>query len=51
MNKPKILVYDLENSPLVSYTWGLYEQNVVGVQKDWYIMSFAYKWLGEKPLK
>lgn len=44
----KILIYDLEVAPNVSLTWGgsLYEQNVIAVQKNWEILSFAYKWLG-----
>ena len=46
--KPKILLYDIENTPLVSYTWGIWEQDVVEVKEEWYILSFAYKWLGEK---
>lgn len=46
--KSKILLYDIETAPLLSYTWGLYEQNVVEVERDWYILSVAWKWLGEK---
>jgi len=46
--KSKVLLYDIETSPLVGYTWGMYEQNVIRVQKEWYMLSFAYKWLGEK---
>lgn len=30
------------------YTWELYEQDVIKVIKPWHILSFAYKWLGEK---
>lgn len=46
--KKKVLLFDIENSPLVSYTWGIFEQNVVEVKEEWYILCFAYKWLGEK---
>lgn len=45
MGKAKILLIDIENTPLVSYTWGRYEQNVVDVTQESYILSFAYKWL------
>lgn len=45
--KPRVLFYDIENTPLVSYTWGIWEQDVVEVKEEWYILSFAYKWLGE----
>ena len=40
---------DIETSPLISYTWGLYDQNVIERIKTFTILSFAYKWLGEKP--
>lgn len=42
----KILLLDIETSPLVSYTWGLYEQNVIKRIKSFTILSVAYKWLG-----
>src|SRR5690606_17959042 len=29
-------------------TWGKYEQNLVWSIQDWYILCFAYKWLGER---
>lgn len=43
--KPKILLVDLETSPLVSFNWGIYEQNAIKVVKEWHILCFAYKWL------
>jgi len=47
-NKPKILIFDIETSPNLSYTWGKYDQNVIEFKEEWYMLSFAYKWLGEK---
>lgn len=46
---PKILVIDIELSPLMSYTWGLFDQNIGlnQVQKDWNIIAVAAKWLAE----
>lgn len=46
--KPKIALYDIETAPLKSYTWGLYEQNVIKVIQDWHILCFSIKWLGER---
>jgi uncharacterized protein YprB with RNaseH-like and TPR domain len=46
-DKRKILIYDIETTPLVSYTWGLWEQNVIKVKEDWHLLSFAYKWVGD----
>lgn len=48
MNKPKILLFDLETTPNLSYTWGKWEQNVIAFKKEWELLSVAYKWLGEK---
>ena len=47
-NKPKILFIDIENTPLISYTWGIWEQDVIEVKEEWYLLSCAYKWLDEK---
>lgn len=49
MNKePKILLYDIETMANLAYVWGKYEQDVVAFEKEWYMLCFAYKWLGEK---
>lgn len=45
---PKILFYDIETSYTVGAVWGLYEQNVAVTLREPYIISFAWKWLGEK---
>jgi hypothetical protein len=45
---PKILLFDIETAPNLSYVWGQYEQNVLGHQQESYLLSFAYKWLGDK---
>lgn len=49
--QPKILFVDLEVSPLVSFTWGVWDQNVIKVVQEWHILCFAYKWLDGKPTK
>lgn len=48
---PRILFYDIEVSYTVGAVWGLYDQNVAGVIRDPYMLSFAYKWYGEKTTK
>jgi hypothetical protein len=45
---PRILIYDTENTPLLSWNWGIYEQNSLKVEEDWYMLCFAAKWYGEK---
>jgi len=44
----KILLFDIETSPNVAYTWGKWEQDVIEFKEEWYMLCFAYKWLGEK---
>lgn len=48
--KPKILLIDIETSPIVSYVWGLFNQfpSVDMVKDEWTILSFCAKWLGAK---
>jgi DNA polymerase elongation subunit (family B) len=51
MNKEKkILLFDIETSPNLSYVWGHYEQNVIEHNKEWHILSFSAKWLGDKSI-
>lgn len=44
----KTILFDLETSPNLSYIWGRYEQNAIENVKDWRVLSFSYKVLGEK---
>lgn len=48
MKKSKILLYDIETTPNLGYTWGKYDQVVLSYVKEREMLSFAYKWLGEK---
>jgi hypothetical protein len=44
---PKVLLLDIETSPLQSYHWGLWQQNISLAQigLEWSVLSFAAKWL------
>lgn len=44
----RTLIYDIETAPIVGTTWGKYEQNLIWSIQDWYMLCFAYKWLGER---
>ncbi len=46
-HKTKILLFDIETMANLSWVWGKYEQNVIQYEKEWHMLSFAYKWLGE----
>lgn len=45
--EPRILIYDIETAPNVSYTWGKYDQHVNAFVSEKYILCFAYRWYGE----
>jgi len=47
MKKSRILFYDIETAPNLAYVWGKYEQDVIAYKSQWYLLSFAYKWLGK----
>lgn len=44
----KILLFDIETMANKAYVWGKYDQNVISFDAHWYLLTFAYKWLGEK---
>lgn len=46
LNRPKILLFDIETTPHLSYTWGKYDQTVVGFKEHSHLLSFSAKWLG-----
>jgi hypothetical protein len=42
-----VLIYDLEVSPTLAWTYGLYKTNVIKVEKHPSIMSISWRWYGE----
>lgn len=49
MTKPKVLVLDIETSPMITYNFGLFDQNIGLDQiiEDSYLLAFSAKWLDE----
>lgn len=49
---PKVLLFDIETAPIIAYVWGLWDQNVGlnQIKKDWHVLSWSAKWLGEKEM-
>ena len=45
---PKVLIFDIETSPILGRVWSLWKQNVGlnQIKEDWFMMSYAAKWLG-----
>jgi len=46
--RARILLFDLETIPNLAFVWGKFEQNVIAFKKEWEILCFSWKWLGEK---
>jgi hypothetical protein len=49
LNKPKVLIYDVETAPIMGYVWSLWKQNVAlnQIEKDSHLLSWSAKWLDE----
>lgn len=41
---PAILLFDIENTPALAWVWGAYNQDIIAVERDWHLLSFAYAW-------
>lgn len=46
---PKVLILDVETSPIQCWTWGTWKQNINPEQiiRDWQILTWAVKWLND----
>lgn len=53
VNRPKVLIFDIETAPLMSYVWQLYDQNIglSQVQSDWHVLAWSAKWLDDPTCK
>lgn len=53
MSEPKTLILDIETAPIAAHVWGIWQQNVAldFLRADWYILSFAAKWLGKRAVE
>ncbi len=48
MSTPKILLFDIETTPLLSYTWRTWQSDSIKLIEDFYVLCYSYKWLGQK---
>ncbi len=46
--KAKVLVFDIETSPILAFVWDLWDQNIAlnQIVKDRHVISWSAKWLG-----
>jgi hypothetical protein len=49
---PKILIFDLENTPMEGYFWNLWPNMIStdAVTRDWHLLSYSAKWLFEEEI-
>lgn len=47
---PRVLIFDVETAPLLTWVWRIWDENIGlnQIEKDWHLLSWAAKWLGEK---
>ena len=44
----KVLFFDIETAPNLSYVWGQWQQDVIQHDREWYMICFSYKWEHQK---
>lgn len=48
---PLVLLYDLEIAPLLGWAYEVYEANIIKVERQPYVMCFAWQWLGDERIQ
>ncbi len=43
----RILLLDIETAPGLGYAWSKYDTNIIEYEREWFILCYGYKWLGE----
>jgi DNA polymerase III epsilon subunit-like protein len=51
LEQTKILLIDIETTPIGGWVWQMYDTSVLRVFQYPYILCYAYKWYGEKKTK
>lgn len=46
----KILLLDIETAPILGYAWQKWDTSIIDFEKPSFILSIAWKWLGEKEI-
>lgn len=45
--KVKLLIYDLETTPMLGWSYKMWDTNIIKIERQAYIMCFSYMWYGE----
>jgi DNA polymerase elongation subunit (family B) len=48
---PKILLIDIENTPLLGHAWVVHEAEIFKVERHSYILSYSYQWYPSKKIE
>ena len=48
--EPRILILDIENTPMLTWTWVMHEAEVLKVERHSYLLSFAFQWFPEQTI-
>ncbi len=52
IRKPKFLICDIETMATLAYVYDQWKTNVVATERDWFMVSFSYRWWGDDgPIK
>lgn len=49
-DEPRVLFVDLETAPNLGFAWEKWDTNIIENLRDWYILSFSFKWLGQNKI-
>ena len=49
LNRPKVLLFDIETAPIIGHVWSLWDNNVAlnQIVSDWHVLSWSAKWLDD----
>lgn len=47
MPEPRVLFFDIETAPNLSFVWGHFDQTVIKHVRPWHILCIAWQWKGE----
>lgn len=52
MTEAKVLILDIETSPILAHVWRIWDENIGldQIEEEWNLLSYCAKWLGAKEL-
>ncbi len=48
---PRILIWDIENSPNLGWIWSKWQTDVISFEQDWFMLSAAWGWYDESEIQ